>query len=308
MRSLCAALLLGLAVLAGPASAALMPFWVNPAESHVQVQGSVTLDFGLPAGPFVMPLMPQTAPGTIGAALSGGGTSDGLEIAVDGIFDVEVVPVALPFPSTLRLRTREEIQPLASGSWLPGPPGMEGAPKPAQLAAVFEDAVLGFSGAAALRDLAFQIPLTALKTRETAPGFFPFPQPQVQGQPASPQPLPWVLASGVLDFETSLPGVGGRSFLAELQAASLVAQDTGSLADLGGGLQRLILPIDMLLEIGPEDLGIALPLFVQLQLGGTIVAYNQDGVGGVPEPAAAALLGVALAALAARRRARGGSA
>lgn len=289
-------LVAGLALQGAPdeARATAVRFYVSPFESRVTLGGGLLVDFGGAGSPVFVPFAAQVSGGGAGGTpLSGGPASDGLTTSVSGQLNPELNLAASP--SSIQLRTRFELTPGTSGSWLPGSPADPAAPAPAQIGLSFADAGLGLSGRAALRDAAFVLESGVLLMQQAPAGHYRFPVPLAPGLPVPS--VTWRLAAGVFDYETNLPGLSGRAFLPELSVQASL--DDATLDVLAGGLQRLVIPVDLTIAIAPDLLGIAVPVTLLLDLSGEVVAYDQAVV---PEPASAGLLAAGLVALAARAR------
>lgn len=261
-------------------------YTIDPALSFVSiVEGSgATLDFG--GGPIALPFRTQVGEvaGVSGEVLPGIGISNGLTTSLYGQIQTDYRP-------NLDIRFfagSTYVLPGESGNWAPGQPGDPAGPSLAQGGVSF-GGPLNIVGAAALRNAAFQFSTPPQPLTNLGGGAFRFNSFTAIS-----------VIDGAFDYDTNLFGLDGRGYLDE--ATAFAALRTGRIEELGGGLNRLTLPFDIIVEVDGGTLG-GLPLDLRFVLEGQIVATNRI----VPEPASAVLLASGLAAIATvtqRRRAR----
>jgi hypothetical protein len=268
---------------ANPAFGQFEQYWIDTSESSVRLasESGIVFDFPLAAGPIFVPFEAQGDPASLGADLRG-------QIFVD-------VTIAPPFGSTIRLSGPDAAlaTPGHSGSWLPGIPDAPSTAAPAQLGVSFDDPVTGFSGSAALRGSSVETSTPiALVMTEQSPGVFSFPDTDAAAS--------WPARSGAVDFETNMPGFQGRFHLDDAAPGFTLPAGGGRFEQLPDGLNRLTLPLDIETHAVGSLFGIALPGEIEIQLEGTLVAYNR--LSALPEPSGSLLAAVALLALAALRR------
>ncbi len=267
-----------IALLVASPATALSLFEIDSSESWVGVaQSSLIFDFGQ-GSRFELAFDSQLG------ALPGVSSPDaaaeaGLRTALGGTLLVDAAPPSCPAGSScLVVDSRASLLDTAvSGSWLPGPAASPGTPSPADLAVAFSDPG-GFSGALALRDFAFQARLATV----LLPG------------PGGAQTLTGGLqlsaARGALEMSLPLGDfTGGLP-----DDLAFVTAPGGTFEAGPGGRRTLTLDLTASETFSPDQLGFGLPVEIELQLLGRLVARE------IPEPAVALLLalGAPLLALA----------
>lgn len=257
-------------------------YFIDPAQSFVTIAAGsgATLDFG--AGPIALPFGSQVGnvAGVSGNVLPGIGLSNGLATTLSGQIQVDYRP-----NFDIRFFTGSTFVLLdESGTWAPGDPSDPATPTPAQGAVSFSGA-LGIVGAAALRDAAFDFgtgPQTLTNLGGGAFSFFGLSAISV--------------LSGAFDYDTNLFGLEGRGFLDDA-IVFIGLQPAARIDELGGGVNRITLPLDIQVDFESVD---GLPIDLHFALEGQIVAFNRA----IPEPASLLLLGTGLVAIASARQQR----
>jgi hypothetical protein len=272
---------------AGAARALPTHFVLDPARSSFAVTGELRLDLGLSAGPIVAPLASQVGtPGAVGGLLPDGSTSDGTVTSLSGALESDLV--LGPGPGTLRILSGDPAI-AESGAWFPSAAD-PGVPESAQLGFAFDDGTGALAGQTAMRGATLGAASFLLQLTDVGPG----QKALVAGSFVS-----WQVGGVVLDVTSTL-GTFQRTLPPLLLDGDVSG---GTLEDLGGGVHELTLPIALMASFEPGDLGLGLPLFLDLAFTGELVATATIA----PEPGLSALVGFALAGLALRRARPGAS-
>lgn len=267
-------------------------FFVDPAQSYLQIDSTSQFVFDLPAplGTLTMPLVAQTDPSTSGLVLPGIGLSDGTITALEGGFFLDLIlPTQPGLVGSLNGGEASQLFEVAnSGSWLPG---SGAAPLPGQLAVEVGFPSLGLSADFVVRDLAFS-GFSGGDLNYVSDESWTFP-----GQPLFLFPE---ISTLVVDGAVWIRGFGFRgAILMPFRGATLVVPaDSGSLTRLGSDDWEISIPFTTSLDVSPAA---AFGGGVELDLSGQIVANT------VPEPGRALGIGIGLAMLvwlADRRRRR----
>lgn len=249
-------------------------FFIDPARSHVEIlPGDLEpftpfsgLSFQL--GPLFQSLkVPFAAPGAAGgtgATLPDGSTSDGLRAPLAGQLLVTIDRSAAGVPEFLSVfRRRTVIEVGTSGAWLPGPPSDPTTPADGDVAVAFGDPAAGLGGRGVLRDVILSLEGGEVLRAAGGSRFEFFPS------------MPARAENGILDFETSLPGLDGRVFLFRDQRAFNQSFENAVLEEVGGGVLELTIPLEFWVTVAPRLLGAGLPMSVDLLLGVHIVASTE---------------------------------
>lgn len=256
---------------------------IDPAQSRIRVlpTSGVWLDLIEPIGPLFFPFSAQA-----------GGDSTATDLT--GWLRIEET---LDFSLPQFIIQSGTIEPVASGSWQPGLPATPNVAAPAAVAVAWSGVWL--DGEAALRDLAFSGSANDTVDVVVAGERWRWPTAPFDG-PLAPR-FEFRVSGGVVDLDVPLiPDL--RFGLYETILVSLRLSDAKR-ADIRrfDGKHQLVLPIDVSTELGPNDFETGLPLRLQLDLAGRIVAKE---IGYAPEPGVALQLAAACIALAAIARRR----
>jgi len=276
-----------LAVLFGAAraTAIVRDLAIQPDDSTIRVlpTSGIWLDLVAPIGSVFLPFSSQSGGTSTATHLEGW-------VRVDELLDYGQ-------PGFQIFADRTAIRPAASGSWQPGLPATPGTAAPAPIAVAWSGTWL--AGRAALRDVAFS-GAAGWPADVVTPGErWRWPAPPFDGP--FPHAVELRTQNGVADVDVPLAPDFRFGLSEKIRAAlELSIAQRADIRRFGGKLQ-VILPIAISKELGPNDLHTALPVRVQLDLAGRVVA---EEVGYAPEPATAAQLVAAAAALAAIARRR----
>ncbi len=275
------AIVLGLAM-AGPitASATMSTLTIDPTRSLGTFSGSATVDFGFEEGPSVASLQSQLdfpALGATGGVIGDGSTSNGLTTSMTGTIEIDQSGPFLQIVGS-------EILPDNAGVFAPGPFQGSG-PDTSQHAASFNFNDLGLTGELAIRFSAIELIASVLETSVLGN--------TLQLGVGSIGSIRH--SAGSLYFRTDIGGFEqhGERILATNFGVTALAG--GQLMEVSPGVGELVLPFVVDLSFGPAELGVGIPLSLDFQIAGTLVATG--AIDPIPEPSTGLLLAIGLGVL-----------
>lgn len=271
--------------LAGPAAAQTRyEFFLDPAQSFLQIEpgSEIVLDLPAPLGSVSLPLVAQSDPATSGNVVPGIGLSDGTRTALQGAFVVDLsLPTEVGFTTSMvPVAAPPLITLVDSGQWLPG---NASGPFAGDLAAEIGFSSLGLVvGEIVLRDLAL-VGFEGGEVSFVSADDYTFP-----AQPFSLDPEIGIqIANGSVVFRGL--GFDGGVLLREGGLSIAVPADSGTLTRIGADDWRLAITFTSPLSVELLNPG---PVRAEIDVTTTIVATT------VPEPGPAGGLAAALGALA----------
>lgn len=285
LRSALPLLVLPLLLAAPAAEALLSTLTLDPTRSTLSFSGTASLDFGFPGDPSVTPIQSQldfptlVAAGAAGATIGDGSTSDGRRTSLTGSVEIDQTGDVLQILGA-------ELTPDISGSWVPEF-GLFASN--AQLAGAFVDPTYGIGAELAIRFGELELVGAVLKTSVLANSI------QIGADSVASARF----TQGGIDYRTV--GTFGEAFGTPPipQAFSVTSLAGGALVETSPGQGELTLPLTASLVLAPEVFPVGLPLTVQLDFSGELVATG--AISPIPEPTSAALLALGLIALSCRR-------
>jgi len=262
------------------ASAVMSTLTIDPTRSLGTFSGSASVDFGFEEGPSVAPVQSQLdfpTLGAMGGVIGDGSTSDGLTTSMTGTIDIDQSGDFLEIVGS-------EILPDIAGTFMPGPYQGSG-PDASQHAATFDFVDLGLSGEFAIRFSAIELIASVLETSVLGD--------TLQLGVGSIGSIRH--SAGFLIFQTDIGGFNEQGERILATNFGVTTLEGGQLVETSPGLGELTLPFTVDLSFSPAELGVGIPLRLDFQIAGTLVATG--AIEPIPEPGTALLLALGLGGL-----------